>query len=89
MDIIKSFISEYGTTILYTVITAIAGYVGLWVKALCTKYVNDKTKKDVVHTCVQAVNQIYRDLHGEEKLAKCIDSVSAMLCEKGITITEI
>ena len=38
---------------------------------------------------MQAVNQIYRDLHGEEKLAKCIDSVSAMLCEKGITITEI
>lgn len=87
--VINEFITTYGATILYSILTAIAGYIGIAIKNLYTKYVNDKTKKDVVHTCVQAVNQIYKDLHGEEKLAKCIDSVSAMLCEKGITITEI
>ena len=87
--VINEFITTYGATILYSILTAIAGYIGIAIKNLYTKYVNDKTKKDVVHTCVQAVNQIYKDLHGEEKLAKCIDSVSAMLCEKGITITDI
>lgn len=89
MDIIKSFISEYGTTILYTVITAIAGYVCLWAKALYTKYINDRTKKDVAKTVVQAVEQLYKDLHGDEKLSKAITSASEMLSEKGITITEL
>lgn len=85
----NQFISEYGTTILYTILTAIAGYVGIWVKSLYTKYVNDKTKQDVVKTCVSAVEQLYKDLHGEDKYNKVVESVSEMLSEKGITITEL
>ena len=87
--IIKEFINTYGATILYTVLTAIAGYVGIALKNLYEKYINDKIKKSVVKTCVKAVEQIYADLHGDEKLDKCIESVSAMLGEKGITITDI
>lgn len=85
----NQFISEYGTTILYTILTAIAGYVGIWVKSLYTKYVNDKTKQDVVKTCVSAVEQLYKDLRGEDKYNKVVESVSEMLSEKGITITEL
>lgn len=40
-------------------------------------------------TCVRAVEQIYTDLHGEEKLNKCIEAASAMLGEKNIVITDI
>ena len=87
--VFNEFINTYGATILYSVLTAIAGYIGIALKNLYTKYVNDKTKKDVVRTCVKAVEQIYTDLHGEDKLNKCIESVSAMLCAKGITITDI
>lgn len=89
MNIFNEFIANYGVTILHTVLTAIAGYVGIIVKNLYTKFINDKTKKDVVKTCVKAVEQIYTDLHGEEKLDKCIESVTSMLAEKGITITDI
>lgn len=89
MALISDFISTYGSTILYSILTAIAGYVGIVFKNLYAKYINDKTKKDVVKTCVQAVEQIYTDLHGEAKLNKCIESASEMLGEKGITITEI
>lgn len=87
--IIKEFVSSYGTTILYTILTAIAGYIGIAIKNLYTKYVNTKTKKDVVKTCVGAVEQIYKDLHGEDKLNKCIEAVSAMLSEKHLTITDM
>lgn len=87
--VFNEFISNYGATIIYTILTAIAGYIGIAVKKLYTKFVNDKTKKDVVNTCVKAVEQIYKDLHGEEKLAMCIQSVTEMLSEKGIHITEI
>lgn len=89
MDIFTQFINEYGTTILYTILTALAGYIGIWVKSLYTKYINDKTKQDVVQTCVSAVEQLYKDLHGEEKYNKVVESVSEMLMEKGITITDL
>lgn len=87
-NVFNEFISTYGVTILWTIVTFIAGYVALGVKALYTKFVNDKTKKDVVKTCVKAVEQIYVDLHGEDKLNKCIIAASQMLNEKGITIGE-
>ena len=45
MDLLKEFISEYGTTVLYAVITALAGYIGIVLKRLYTKLVNDKTKQ--------------------------------------------
>ena len=89
MEFIKLFISEYGTTILYAVLTALAGYIGIFAKKLYTKYVNDKTKQAVAKTVVQAVEQIYKDLHGEEKLNKALEAASEMLAEKGITITDL
>lgn len=82
------FISEYGTQILFAIFTAIAGYLGVVAKNLYQKYVNDQTKKAVVRTVVQGVEQIYKDLHGEEKLNKALEAASGMLAEKGITITE-
>ena len=89
MEFIKLFISEYGTTILYAVLTALAGYIGIFAKKLYAKYVNDKTKQAVAKTVVQAVEQIYKDLHGEEKLNKALEAASEMLAEKGITITDL
>jgi hypothetical protein len=89
MELLKNFVSEYGTTILYTILTAIAGYLGVWAKGLYSKHINDKTKKDVAKTCVQAVEQIYKDLHGPEKLDKALASASEMLAEKGITVTDL
>ena len=55
MNIFQEFINNYGTQILYAIFMAIAGYLGVVVKNLYQKYVNDSTKKAVVKTCVQAV----------------------------------
>lgn len=87
MTILLEFVNEYGTTILYAILTAIAGTVGSWIGRLYKKYINDKTKKDVAKTVVQAVEQIYKDLHGEQKLSKAMESAEEMLQEKGITIS--
>lgn len=89
MNFIRDFINMYGATILQTILTAIAGYLGIAVKNIYNKYINDKTKKDIARTCVRAVEQIYKDLHGHEKLDKCIESISEMLNEKGIKVTDI
>lgn len=89
MTFLKMFINDYGTAILYALLTALAGYLGVWVKNLYTKYINDKTKQDVVKTCVKAVEQLYADLHGPEKYQEVVEAATAMLNEKGITVTEL
>ena len=84
MRVFKDFLSEYGATILYTIITAILGYIGIAIKSIIARLANDKTKKEVVATCVKAVEQIFVDLHGQDKLDKCIENAVAILRSKGI-----
>ena len=86
---ILDFINQYGTTILYAIVTAIGGYIGIAVKALYTKFINDKTKAEVARKAVQFVEQVYKDLHGEEKLNEALKAASEMLNEKGITISDL
>lgn len=83
------FISEYGTTIMYAVLVAVAGYFGTVAKSLYTKYINDKTKQNVAKTVVRGIEQIYKDLHGEEKLNKALEAAAEMLTEKGITVSDL
>lgn len=83
------FINQYGMTILYAIICAVGSAVALGLKSLLKKYVNDKTKKSIAKTVVAAIEQMYKDLAGEEKLNLAIKSMSEMLAEKGITISEI
>lgn len=83
------FINQYGMTILYTLVTAIFGYLGVIAKQLATKYINDKTKQSVAKTVVQAVEQLYKDLHGDDKLVKALEAAADMLTEKGITVTDL
>lgn len=83
------FINRYGMQLMYAIITAIAGYLGIVIKNLVTKYLNDKTKKAVVRSAVQFVEQVYKDIHGEDKLAEALVAASEMLAEKGIHVTEL
>lgn len=85
----QQFIAEYGTVIIYAVVTGIAGFIGLQIKTIYQKYINDKTKEKVAKTVVKAVKQLYKDLDGEDKLTIAIRNITEMLNEKGITITEL
>jgi len=89
MDFLKMFISEYGTALLYLVITGVFAYLGTQAKIIADRYLNDKVKREVAKTVVRAVEQIYCDLHGEEKLSKALEAASQMLSEKGIFVTEL
>ena len=86
---LNEFIAEYGMGILYTIVTAVAGYIGIVIKNIIQKYVNDKTKKDVVKTVVKAVEQIYSHLDGAERYREAIKNINEMLAEKGISITDL
>ena len=83
------FINEYGLKIISTIVTAIFGYCGIVLKNLVKKFLNDKTKRAVAKTVVQYVEQVYKDLHGEDKLNEALKAAAAMLAEKGITVTDL
>ena len=85
----NEFISAYGLPIIGSIITAVLGWVGLQIKALYERYVDTKEKQAVCRTVVAAVDQIYKDLGGEEKLDKAIEAASDMLNARGITCTEL
>lgn len=69
--------------------TTIATYLGTRIKAIYGEKINTETKEKVVKTCVNAVEQLYKDLKGEEKLNKAKENILLMLNEKGIKITEL
>jgi len=85
----SQFISEYGTTILYTFLTAIFGYLGIVAKNIYQKYINTKEKKQIAEDVVKFTEQVYKDLHGDEKLNKALEAASEILAEKGIQCSEL
>ena len=81
--------ATYALPVIAAAVTALAGFLGAQLKSLYQKYINDKTKESVVRTCVKAVEQLYHDLGGPEKLEKAKEGIEEMLNEKGIPITEL
>ena len=43
----------------------------------------------MVRTCVRAAEQLYKDLHGEEKYSKAVEAATQILLDKGIQISEL
>jgi hypothetical protein len=85
----ETFINEYGTMLIYSIVSAILGFVGIAIKKFLERFVNDKEKQKIVETCVKAAEQIYKELKGKEKLEKVKENIVAMLNEKGLTISEL
>ena len=83
-----NFMSGYMTSVLSVILVAILGYLGLTAKRLYTKYINTEMKQSLVRTAVRFVEQVYRDIHGPEKLRAAMEKASELLANQGITITE-
>ena len=91
MEKLINFLNEYG--ILSAIITALASALGVLAKKLWDKTVGNKfkedIKKDVAALVVKYVEQVYKDIHGEDKLNKALEAFSDMLSEKGINISDL
>lgn len=89
MEIIKEFISNYGSELLLTVITGFFAFLGTALKKVVEDYVKDQKKKEIIKNAVKSVEQVYKNLHGTDKLDKAMENASQMLSQKGIDITEL
>ena len=86
---IQEIISNFLLPVIAAAVTGLAGFIGMQLKKIYQKHVDDKTKEAVVRTCVKAVEQLYHDLGGPETLEKAKDGIQEMLKEKGIAISEL
>lgn len=85
----SDFVNIVLVPVLGTVITAIVGYLGVKIKSLLERWTQDKMMRDAAETCVRAVEQLYKDLHGAEKFQVCVNNLTEMLAEKGIHVTDL
>lgn len=85
----KEFISVYGLPIIGSVVTAVFGWVGVQIKNLYQRYADTREKQEVCKTVVNAVEQIYSDLGGDEKLDRALSAAQEMLNSRGIACTEL
>ena len=83
-----NIMNGYFNQILGVLMLALFGWLGLQAKNLYKKYVNTEVKQAVCQTAVRFVEQVYRDLHGPEKLHEAMAKASELLEGYGITISE-
>ena len=83
------FMQEYGIAIIGTLLTALFGALGMVAKSMAQKYLNNKTAQNMARIVVRGVEQMYKDLGGEEKLTQALADFSTILAEKNIVISDI
>lgn len=77
----------YGGEVIAVIVTSIFGILGVIVKQMVKKYLDDETKRKIAKAVVQFVEQCYKQLHGEEKLNAALTRMSDLLAEKGIEVS--
>lgn len=81
-------IQPYLLEILVAILTGVASFIGMKIKSIYEEHINTKTKQDVVTSTVKYVEQVYKDIHGAEKLEKAKEKALEWLNEKGISISD-
>lgn len=76
--------------ILATIITAVASFIGMSIKKAYTKYVDTKTKKEIVDSTVKYIEQIYKGvmISNEDKLSNAKEKALEWLNSKGLKISD-
>ena len=55
MSLINNFIAQYGATIIYAIITAVIGYLGIIIKNTLRQYFSEKEKREIIKNAVHGV----------------------------------
>lgn len=84
----NEILATYSLEIIKAVVLAIFAIIGVYAAKLQTKYIDTDTKRKIAATTVAYIEQVYKDLHGGEKLARALVVAASMLSQKGIKTTE-
>ena len=76
------FIYTYGSQVLLAILCMLFGGLGLLVRQLAQRYLTDECKRAAAATAVRFAEQVFSDLHGEEKLSKAMEAAALLLKNK-------
>ena len=82
------FVYTYGPTLVLSILCAVFGALGHAAKQLWRSYVNTKEKESVAYTVAAFVEQVWKDIHGHDKLMKALETAKYLLFQKGISYDE-
>lgn len=81
---LEFFVTTYGNKLIGLAILALFGCLGYAAKKICKAYLDDDTKRAVAMTAVRFVEQVWKDIHGADKLRKALETAEGLLKKKGI-----
>lgn len=88
-EILHEYLLPSAWTALVTLISAVFAFIGAQLKKKYQEKIDTEEKRHAVETCVNAAEMVYKDLKGDEKLAKVKENIVEWLNLKGISISEI
>lgn len=89
MEIIKNDMSSLLVSLIGLALTGVLTWLGVQLKEVFAKSSKEKLYLSLAATCAQAIEQIYKDLHGEEKLNKALEAFSEMLEVRGLSLSPL
>jgi len=81
------FVYTYGSQVLLLILCILFGSLGFLARRVADRFLTDETKRTIARTVVQYVEQVWKDLHGKDKLHKALETASRLLSEKKIPFT--
>ena len=84
----NEILATYAMEIIKVIALMIFTIIGVCAAKLQAKYINTETKRKVAATTVAYIEQVYKDLHGDEKLTRALAVAASILSQKGIKTTD-
>jgi len=81
------FVYTYGSQILLLILCILFGSLGFLARRVADRFLTDESKRKIVRTVVMYVEQVFKDLHGQEKMDAFLAKASELLTSKGIPFT--
>ncbi len=75
---------SYGGEITVLAVTVVFGGLGWAAKQIYKNFVTDKQKEAIAKTAAACVEQVWKTIHGPEKLKKALEYAETLLAKKGI-----
>jgi len=88
METVNNIINQVLIPLLSTILLGIVGWLGVKLKHSLDEKEKNKTFLEIIARSICATEQIYKTLHGREKLKKCVEIANGMLATRGIEISE-
>lgn len=75
---------SYGGEIAVLAVTVVFGCLGWAAKQIYKNFVTDKQKESIAKTAALCVEQVWKTIHGPEKMKQALAYAETMLAKKGI-----